>query len=47
MATRETLHEMLPIYDKLVQIKDDWLKSMKKYMDSNSDLKKIEVQEKT
>lgn len=41
IATRETLDEMVPIYDKLFNVKDQWLTTMKKYMESNSDLKKV------
>ncbi len=38
---------MMPIYDKLSGIKEQWLNTMKKYMESNNELKKITMQEKT
>ena len=46
VATKETLEEMLPIYVKLMELKDMWLNTMKKYIQANADLKKVDLQEK-
>ena len=32
VATKETLEEMLPIYVKLMELKDIWLNTMKMYI---------------
>lgn len=37
---------MLPIYVKLMELKDMWLNTMKKYIQANADLKKVDLQEK-
>lgn len=42
-ATRETLAEMVPVYERLMEIKEQWLSNMKKYMESNADLKQVSV----
>lgn len=44
VATRETLGEMVPIYERLNGVREQWLALMKKYMESNSDLKKVSYQ---
>ena len=41
IATKQTLDQMVPIYDKLMSIQNQWLLTMKKYIDGNQDLKKI------
>ena len=46
-ATKDTLAQMLPIYDKLKMIEEGWVKTMKKYIDSNPGLKKIDMTEKS
>lgn len=45
-ATHETLHEMIPIYEKLMGMREQWIQTMKKYMESNSELKKVDLNEK-
>ena len=41
IATKQTLDQMVPIYEKLMNLQTQWLTTMKKYIDGNQDLRKI------
>ena len=45
VAVRETLSQMIPIYEKLTQIRTDWISLMKKFIAEYEDLKKIDMTE--